>query len=43
MEIFKMMWYMRGGLSATEAFNLSPEDRTIIANIIKENSTSERK
>ena len=34
---------MRGGLSATEAFNLSPEDRGIIANIIKENIENSKK
>lgn len=36
-EIFKMAWYMRGGLSFTEAYMLDPQDREIIATIIEEN------
>jgi len=36
-EIFKMAWYMRGGLSFTEAYMLDQEDREIIAKIIEEN------
>jgi len=36
-EIFKMAWYMRGGLSFAEAYMLDQEDREIIAKIIEEN------
>ena len=36
-EIFKMAWYMRGGLSFTEAYMLDSQDREIIATIIEEN------
>jgi hypothetical protein len=36
-ELFKMCWYMRGGLSVTESFLLTPEDRTIISKIIEDN------
>ena len=36
-EIFKLSWYMRGGLSFEEAWNLSIEDRNILRDIIKEN------
>jgi len=36
-EIFKMAWYMRGGLSFTEAYMLDTQDRDIIASIIEEN------
>ena len=35
-EIFKMCWYMRG-MSPTEAFMLTFEDRTIIGKIIEKN------
>jgi|TARA_R110000796_G_scaffold33435_1_gene86696 hypothetical protein len=34
---------MRGGLTAREAFMLSPEDRGIIAEIIKENFENSKK
>lgn len=36
-EIFKMSWFMRGGLSFTEAYMLDTQDREIIAKIIEEN------
>ena len=36
-DIFKMCWFMRGGISLTEAWNLAPTDREIIAKIIEEN------
>lgn len=36
-ELFKMCWYMRGGLSYNEASMLSYEERKIINSIIEEN------
>lgn len=36
-EIYKMCWYMRGSITAEEAFSLCLEDREIISKIIKEN------
>jgi hypothetical protein len=36
-ELFRFCWYMRGGVTITEAYNLSTEDREIIANIIEKN------
>ena len=36
-ETLKICWYMRGGLSYTEAMNLSNEERTMIGKLIKEN------
>lgn len=36
-EIFKLAWYMRGGLSFSEAYQLDPTDREIIGNIVKDN------
>ena len=38
-----MAWYMRGSLSVTEAFMLSPEDRQIISAIIKDNIENVKK
>ena len=36
-ELFKLCWYMRGGLSVTESYMLAIEDREIIVKIIEEN------
>jgi len=36
-EIFQMAWYMRGGLSFTEAYMLDLQDREIISKIVEEN------
>ena len=36
-ELFKLCWYMRGGVTISEAFLLTIEDRAIIAGIIEEN------
>lgn len=36
-EALKMSWYMRGGLSYDDAMCLSPLERELIGEIIKEN------
>lgn len=36
-ELLRYCWYMRGGLSVSEANELSPEDREIISKIIESN------
>ncbi len=37
-EIFRISWYMRGGVTSHELFHVyTYEDRTIINNIIKDN------
>jgi len=36
-DLFKLSWYMRGGLSFTEAYMLDYQDREIISKIIEEN------
>jgi hypothetical protein len=36
-QLFKLCWYMRGGLSFTESYMLDHQDREIIAKIIQEN------
>ena len=36
-ELFKICWYMRGSISASEAYVLSYEDREIISKIIEKN------
>jgi hypothetical protein len=36
-ELFKMCWFMRGGLTYNEALHLSVEERQIIAKIVESN------
>lgn len=36
-ELYRLCWYMRGGLSLSEAFLLTYEDKEIIAKIIEDN------
>ncbi len=36
-ELFRLSWFMRGGLSFTESFLLTPEDREIITKIVDSN------
>ncbi len=44
-ELLEISWYMRGGISYTEATALSPEERKQINEIIKQNikNTNETK
>ena len=42
-EAMKMVWYMRGGLSYTEAMNLSHGEREIVSKIIKDNLETTKK
>jgi hypothetical protein len=36
-ELFKICWYMRGGVTYQEALALSPSDREIVSQIVKDN------
>ena len=36
-ELFKLIWYMRGGVSLTEMYNSSYKDRKIIMEVITDN------
>ena len=42
-DLLKMCWYMRGGLTYDEAFNLSSQEREIINDIIKDNLETTKK
>lgn len=42
-DIFKLCWYMRGGVTLDEGFALSFEDRKIISTIIEENLETTKK
>jgi hypothetical protein len=36
-ELYKIAWFMRGGINMSELFESTREDREIMAKIIKEN------
>ncbi len=42
-ELVKISWYMRGGMSYSEAMSLSPTEREIIAQLVKENMETTKK
>ena len=42
-ELFKICWYMRGGITLEDAFSLSYEDRSIVSKLIEENLETTKK
>ena len=42
-EIIKICWYMRGGVTMSEAWDLDMSDKKIIGNLIKENLDTTKK
>jgi hypothetical protein len=42
-DLSRICWYMRGSLSYTEAFETSPEDREVMAQLIEENLETAKK
>lgn len=36
-ELFKLTWYMRGGISLSEMYNCSHKDRIIMVEVINDN------
>jgi hypothetical protein len=42
-EALKMCWYMRGGLTFTEAMNLGYQEREIVGRLIKDNLETTKK
>jgi glutamate formiminotransferase len=42
-DLLKMCWYMRGGLTYEEAFNLSIQERGIVNEIIADNLETTKK
>jgi hypothetical protein len=42
-DLTKLCWYMRGGITLDEAYNMSIDDRMIVADIIKENLETTKK
>ncbi len=42
-DLLKVCWYMRGGITYSEAAALSPTEREIIGKLVKENLETTKK
>ena len=42
-ELLKICWYMRGGVTYEESTALCPQDREIIARLVKDNLETTKK
>ncbi len=42
-ELFRLCWYMRGGIGIDDAFALSYDERKVISEIIKDNLETTKK
>lgn len=42
-DLLRICWYMRGGLSYSEAINLTVKERELIATIVKDNMETTKK
>ena len=42
-ELLKCCWFMRGGVSYQEVLEMGPDDRDIIAKLVKENLETTKK
>jgi hypothetical protein len=43
LELMKICWYMRGGVTYSEAAAMSPQEREIIGKLVKENLETTKK
>ena len=43
LELFKVCWFMRGGVTYEQALNLSPDERVIVSDLVKENLETTKK
>ena len=43
LELFRLIWFMRGGVTASEIFELAFEDREILGDLIKQNLDTAKK
>ena len=42
-DLLKICWYMRGGVTYDEANSMSPEEREIIGNLVKDSLETTKK
>ena len=43
LDLLKICWYMRGGLTYDEANALSPQERDLVASLVKDNLETTKK
>ena len=43
LELMKICWFMRGGMAWQESLNLSPDERTIVSQLVKDNMDTTKK
>jgi|TARA_B100002003_G_C13897293_1_gene437286 hypothetical protein len=43
LELMKICWFMRGGITWKEVLNLSPDDRAMVGKLVKENLETTKK
>ena len=43
LDLFKICWYMRGGVTYDEANTMSPEEREMVGKLVKENLETTKK
>jgi len=43
LELMKVCWFMRGGMSWNESLILSPDEREIVSQLVKENMETTKK
>ena len=43
LELMKICWFMRGGMSWNESLILSPDERAIVSQLVKENMDTTKK
>ena len=43
LDLLRICWYMRGGVTSSEASAMSPEERQIIGGLVKENLETTKK
>ena len=43
LELMKICWFLRGGMSWNEALVLSPDERAIVSQLVKENMETTKK
>lgn len=42
-DLLKIVWYMRGGVTITEAYEFGPEDREVVKKVIDDNLETTKK
>lgn len=43
LDLLKICWYMRGGVTYSEASAMSPQEREIVGKLVKENLDTTKK